>query len=305
MTSAPTGQQHQLRRGNHVATVVEVGGGLREYAVDGCHVVDGFGSQDRIDGGRGQVLVPWPNRIRDGRYTWDGTQHQLPLTEVARGNASHGLLRWTAWALRDRDEDRVRLGAGVWPQPGYPFRLDVEVEYTLTDTGLGVVVTARNTGDTPAPYGVGQHPYVTAGTALVDDWLLTVPGARRITVDDRGLPTGSESVAASTYDFRSARTIGALQLDTAYTDLDRTASGVCTIRVQDPTGGTGVDVWLGEGSEYVQVFTGDTLPDASRRRRGIAVEPMSCPPDAFRSGEGLVRLAPGQTHTLRWGLTPF
>lgn len=305
MTSAPTGQQHEIRKGDQVATVVEVGAGLRSYTAGSRRILDGYAARDRIDAGRGQLLVPWPNRIRDGRYAWEGAELQLPLTEVSKGNASHGLLRWTSWTLRDRTDDQVRLGVHLWPQPGYPFHLAVEVEYVLTDDGLSAALTATNVGETAAPYGAGQHPYLTAGTRLVDDALLTVPAGRRIVVDERGLPTGSEAVAGTPYDFRSPRLIGELPLDTAYGDLDRTSEGRCVVRLEDPVTSTGVDLWLGQGAEYVQLFTGDTLPDPARRRRGIAVEAMTCPADAFRSGEALVTLTPGTSHTMRWGLSPF
>lgn len=305
MSSAPTGRQHEIRRGDHVATVVEVGAGLRSYTEGSRPILDGYGAGDRIDAGRGQLLVPWPNRIRGGRYPWDGAELQLPLNEVAKNNASHGLLRWTSWHLLDRADDRVRLGVHLWPQPGYPFHLEVAVDYALTDEGLSVALSASNVGETPAPYGAGQHPYLTAGTHLVDDATLTVPATRRIVVDERGLPTGTEPVAGTAYDFRSPRPIGGQSLDTAYGDLERTADGRCVVRLEDPATSTGVDLWLGEGTRYVQLFTGETLPDPARRRRGIAVEPMTCPADAYRSGEGLVTLDPGATHTMRWGLTPF
>ena len=301
----PTGQQHELRFEDHAATVVEVGGGLRQYTVGGRPVLDGFDAQSRVDGGRGQVLVPWPNRVRDGRYTWAGAELQLPLTEAKKQNSIHGLLRWTSWALLKRQRHRVLLGCRVWAQPGYPFQLEVAVDYSLAADGLSVAVTSRNIGTDGAPYGVGQHPYITAGTPLVDGTLLTIPAERWIATDDRGIPTGSRSVEGTEYDFRRPRAVGGQCLDTAFAGLARDRSGSCAVRLGHPTHGSGVDVWLGEGVDYVQVFTGDTLPDPTRRRQGIAVEPMSCQPDAFRSGDGLVTLAPGATHTLRWGLTPF
>jgi aldose 1-epimerase len=301
----PTGQQHELRHGDQTAVVVELGGALRHYAAADRSLLDGFGPEQRIDGGRGQLLVPWPNRIRDGRYRWQGQEHQLALSEPEAHNAIHGLLRWTSWALRYRDDARVVVGATVWPQQGYPFLLDVTAEYTLSRDGLSVTVTAENVGTEAAPYGAGQHPYFTVGTDLVDDAVLTVPAGQWLKTDERGTPVGAESVAGSTYDFREPRPIGGQRLDAAFADLERDGSGMAVVRLGHPSGRHGFDVWLGDGADYVQVYTGDTLPDPARRRRGVAIEPMSCPPDAFRSGTGLVAFNPGARHELHWGVTPW
>ena len=305
VAGSPTGRQYELRRGDHTAVVVELGGALRQYAVGDRQVLDGFGAGERIMGGRGQLLVPWPNRVRDGRYRWDGRDLQLPLTEPGAGNAIHGLLRWTSWKPLDRDEHRIVVGATVWPQPGYPFHLGVSAEYELRDDGLAVTVTATNLGDRGAPYGVGQHPYLTVGTDRVDDAVLTIAAGTWLRADDRGTPVATEPVAGSEYDFRSGRTIGAQALDTAFAELERDGSGRAVVRLAHPSGRHGTSVWLGEGAHFVQVYTGDTLTETDRRRRGVAVEPMSCPPDALRSGRDVVALEPGATHTLDWGLTPW
>lgn len=298
----PTGEQHVLHNGDQRAVVVEVGGGLREYVVAGRPVVDGYDASARVDGGRGQLLVPWPNRVRDGRYRWASQDLQLPLTEVANHNAIHGLLRWTSWSLVERADERVVLGATVWPQPGYPFLLAVQVAYVLGPQGLVVTVTARNDGDEAAPYGVGQHPYVTVGTDLVDEALLTLPAQQWVRSDERGIPVATEPVAGTAYDFRAPRAIGTQRLDTAFAGLLRDPNGHAVVRLEHPAGGRAVELWLGAGADYLQVFTGDTLPDPTRRRRGLAVEPMSCAADAFRSGTGLVTLGPGDRHELTWGM---
>jgi aldose 1-epimerase len=248
--------------------------------------------------------VPWPNRIRDGRYRWDGRDLQLPLTEPAGGNAIHGLLRWTSWHAVEAGDSRAVLEAPLWPQPGYPFHLHIRAEYSLDESGLEVAVTAHNLDVSAAPYGFGQHPYVTAGTAAVDEAVLTVPARTRLRTDERGLPVGAEPVAGTAYDFRTPRTLGETRLDTPFGDLDRGADGRAVVRLAHPSGAFGTDVWLGEGADYVQLYTGDTLPEG-QRRRAVAVEPMTCPPDAFRSGTAVVRLGPGERHTTRWGITPW
>ncbi|MGW7202884.1 gluconokinase, GntK/IdnK-type [Streptomyces sp. NPDC054837] len=305
VSAGPTGEQWQLRRGGQRASIVQLGGALREYVVNDRPLLDGFTGDSAITGGRGQLLVPWPNRVADGRYRFDGHDLQLPLTEPEEHNAIHGLLRWTLWKLLAHSEDTLRIGTTLCPQPGYPFLLEVCAEYRLGPEGLEVSVCATNSGTVRAPYGVGQHPYLTVGTDLVDTALLTVPARYRLLTDDQGLPVGQEPVEGTVYDFRAARPIGDLRLDAAFTGLDRDARGRTVVRLAHSSGLRGVDLWLGDGTRYVQVYTGDTLAEPERRRRGVAVEPMSCPADALRSGTDLTVLEPGDTHVLRWGLTSW
>ena len=304
MQASATGQQHELRSGQHVAVVVETGGGLRRYAYAGREVVDGYPAESLPDAARGQLLVPWPNRVRDGRYRWDGVDQQLALTEPGACNAIHGLVRTLPFAVRARDDATVTLGATLLPQRGYPHRLDVAVTYALAADGLAVTVSARNTGETDAPYAVGQHPYISVGTEYVDDAVLTLPTRHWLRTDGRGLPVGRAAVTGSPFDFRNPRRLGATPIDTAFGGLMRDPSGRAITRLANPEDGFTVDVWAGTAASHLQVFTGDTLADPDRRRRGLAVEPMSAPPDAFRSGEGLVRLQPGRTHRFGWGITP-
>ncbi len=296
----PSGAQHEIRHGAQVAVVTEVGATLRRYDVGDRQVVQGHAVDTVPDGSRGQVLVPWPNRVPDGRYSWSGKDLQLPLTEVPKHNAIHGLVRWQGWALVDRDDASVSLSATVWPTPGYPFLLAVSATYRLDDEGLSVELRSRNDGADAAPYGVGQHPYLATAAGRADDVTLTVPAGTRLLVDDRGNPVGREDVAGTEYDFRSPRRIGEQVLDTAFTDLLADEDGWVRVRLDDADG-SGVELRAGSTTRWLQAFTGDTLA-APRRRTAVAVEPMSCPPGAFASGDDLVTLDPGDEHLLAWGL---
>lgn len=299
MALPPTGEQHEISYDQQVAVVTEQGATLRRYDVEGRPVVDGFDLDQRPDGGRGQVLAPWPNRVRDGRWSFAGEEHQLALTEVAKGNAIHGLVRWGGWQAIARETAAVTMATTVWPQPGYPFRLRLQVSYRLGDGGLTVTTEAANESDRPAPYAVGHHPYVTAG-GTVEETVLTVPAVRRLLVDERGNPVGGEDVAGTAYDFTTPRRVGDLVLDTAYAGLVHDGPAAPAVRLEHD--GRTVEVWLGEGVRLVQVFSGDTLPDPSRRRQSLAVEAMSGPPGALASGDDLVVLEPGATHRLQWGI---
>jgi aldose 1-epimerase len=298
---APSGEQFRLAHGDQEAVVVEVGGGLRAYRAGGRDVLDGYGEQAMATSGRGQVLIPWPNRVEDGRYRFDGRELQLPITEVSTGNAIHGLVRWASWTCSSRDEDRAVLEHVLHPQPGYPFTLALRVEYTLGPEGLRVETTASNAGDEPCPYASGQHPYLTVGTTTVDEVILHLPATRFLHSGDRGLPGDAGDVAGTRFDFRKPRPIGDTVLDTCFTGLERDGDGAVRARLEAP-GERRLELWAGEGYRYLQVFTGDPLADV--RRRSLAVEPMTCPPNALRTGDDIVRLEPGRSVTTVWGLTP-
>jgi aldose 1-epimerase len=293
-----SGQQWKLAADGHEATVVEVGGGVREYTVHGVPHLLGYAEDQVAPGSAGALLVPWPNRIRDGRYTFRGVDQQLPLTDPKNHNASHGLLRWTNWRAVEAVSDAVTLEAVVPPQPGYPHRLAARTRYTVGPTGLRADHEITNTGPSDAPFGFGAHPYLYVEGATVDDLLLHLPGtSRRLRTDERSLPNGREDVAGTKYDFTEPRRIGTTELDTAFTR----PAGEVTISTVD---GRGMTLWMDGAFRWAQVFTGDVLPEP-RRRKGVAVEPMTCPPDAFNSGEDLVVLAPGETWRGSWGITPL
>ncbi|MHB8394406.1 MAG: aldose 1-epimerase family protein [Candidatus Dormibacteria bacterium] len=299
----PSGKQFHLRRGAQEAVVTEIGATLRDYKVDGRPIVDGFPSDQRSRDGRGQLLIPWPNRIEDGRYEFGGSIHQLPLNEVDRRNAIHGLTRWSPWSVAAASADSVVLEVAVAEQPGYEFSLRANVEYRLCAGGLTVTVRALNCGHSPLPVGVGAHPYLTAGTEAVDEVFLSVPAGFRLEVDDRGIPRGEPvPVGGSTFDFRQRRAIGKLALDTTFTGLIRDTDGVARVHLTAPDESLSLELWADQAHEYLQLFTGDTLTEPRVRRRSLAVEPMTCAPNAFASGRGLITLAPRETLTARWGL---
>jgi aldose 1-epimerase len=202
--------------------------------------------------------------------------------------------------VQEREPHRVVLVHALHPQPGYPFALELEIEYELSKSGLNVRTSATNAGTAACPYGSGAHPYLTLGTERVDEVRLQVPATTTLRSDDRGIPVGTVAVDGTELDFRSARRIGDTKLDHGYTDLERDNAGIARVVAEGPDG-SGRTLWVDEGYPYVMVFTGD-IPAV--QRHGLAVEPMTCPPNAFRSGDGLVTLGPGESHTVSWGLSP-
>jgi len=296
-----TGAQYEITGGGYLAVVTEMGAGLRALQHRDRPLITTYNADELPPGGAGQLLLPWPNRIDGGRYRLAGTEYQLDLSEPAAGNAIHGLTRWSSWTLARHDPHAVVLHLALLGHTGYPFRLDLTTEYQLSgDAGLMVSVTAHNAGSRPAPYGAGSHPYLTAGAPDVDGCELSLPVGQWLPADKRGIPSGPPAdVAGTRFDFRAAREIGTVALDHAFTGLERDEAGLAWARLT--SGGAGAALWAGPGYEWLQAFTGDTL-GPEQRRRAVAIEPMTCPPNAFVTGTDLLTLEPGQTVTHRWGI---
>jgi aldose 1-epimerase len=291
-----------IRSGPHEAVLVEVGGGVRAYRVGGADVVFGYSETELCPGSAGMILAPWPNRIRDGRYAFEGETYYLPLTEPVRHNAIHGLVNWSRWRLIAQHADEVTVGYELVPVPGYPWPLSLRTTWRVGPDGLRASHEVTNLAPTPAPFGLASHPYVVIPGVPVDDLTLSVPGRTRLLLDGRNLPIGAARVAGTEHDLSEGRRIGRTELDVAYGELIRGADGgsVVSLAAAD---GRSVQVWADAAFSWWQVFTADALTGA-RHRAAVAVEPMTCPADAFRSGRDLVILEPGQTWRGTWGIRP-
>jgi aldose 1-epimerase len=298
----PSGEQHTIRNGDQVVVVAEVGATLRTYSAGGLDVLDGFSVDEPSSAGRGQVLAPWPNRLDGGRYAFGGREGSAAIDEPELGNAIHGLVRWLPWGLGSRTEEAVALDCVLHPQPAYPWRLELGLEYRLGPEGLAISVRATNASAGPAPFGIGFHPYLTLGIP-VDDVRLTISASRRLVTDERALPVGEEEVSGSEFDYAGGRPIGEAHLDTCFAGLARGSDGRSRTRVETVDGVRAIEVWADDVFGYVQAYTGDTLEPASRRRQGLAVEPMTCPPNAFASGVDVIRLEPNAAWSGAWGIS--
>ena len=296
-----SGHQLTISHGEHRATITDIGAKVRQYAVGDRDVFTPFKGDEPAPAGHGAVLMPWPNRITDGRYTMDGTEYQLDITEPPTGTALHGLAMWQRWSVEEADAAAVALRLRLSPSTGYPFDLALGVTYRLSDDGLHVRARATNLGSRTAPYGVGFHPWLSPGPATLDDCTMRLDAATRVTVDDRLLPVGTEP-ATGRYDMRTPQPVRDLDLDDAYLDVVRDSDGLSWAMLAAPDGRTAA-VWMDESMDTWQVCTGDHIAAVDYRRTGLAAEPMSCIADAFRTGERLVRLAPGQSHEVTWGAT--
>ena len=293
MHNSTNGTIVTLRAGGYTALLGSVGAGLLSLERKGVPLVHGV-PEDRIPVAfEGKTLAPWPNRIRAGKYAFDGEEHQLPINEVETGSALHGLVSWQDCRVVDQSETSASFVTDIAPQPGYPFALRMEVRYTLDpDAGLVCIIAAKNTGDRTAPYGASTHPYLTCGGAPLDQCMLLLPASRIVEVDEDLLPKTTVSVQGTNADFRTARFLEQIQIDNAFTELPPQEWNVDLTHPE-----SNMTVRLTSDEKWVQIYTGEKLG-----RRAVAVEPMTCPPDAFNSGVDVIRLEPGDYTSLTFSI---
>ncbi len=298
MSEPVTGEQYALAAGPYQAVVTESGASLRELTCGGRPLVLPHGVDEPAPAASGQLLIPWPNRIDRGRYSHGAAEHQLDVSEPARDCAIHGLVRWASWQVAEHEPDRVRLTHRLLATAGYPFRLDLEAEYSLDASGgLRVRMSARNAGTVTAPYGHGAHPYLTLGEPI-DACTVTLGADRYLPVDDRMIPSGpSEDVTGTGYDLREGPVLGGRRIDNAFAGLNRDGDGRAWAVLSG--GGRTVRLWADESHPWMEIYTADDTP---KPREGLGVEPMTCPPNAFASGEGVVHLEPGAGFHGTWGI---
>lgn len=297
MTADPTGRRFHLRGPHSSAEIAQVGAALRALTVDGVDLVPRYPDDVPTPAASGVVLVPWPNRIRDGRYSFDGADLQLAISEPKFGNASHGLLRFGTYEPIEQSDERLVLGADVVPQTGYPFHLRTRVTFSLQRDGLHVAHDIENIGATTAPVALGVHPYLQIGGVATADLVVRSTGTTTLVLDDRNIPVDEIPVATGT-DLRAGVRLGDAALDNGYRGLQRDAEGRARHTLTAPDGAR-VELWQDEGFRWAQVFTTDRYPG---QPLAVAIEPMTAPANAFATGEDLERLEPGHILHREWGV---
>jgi len=301
---APTGVQFALSKstpnGDAIAVITEVAASLRVLSIGGIELTEPYGVDVVPPFCDGIVLVPWPNRVEDGRWIHEGAAQVLDITEPALHNALHGLLRDRPYRLAERTPDAVTLAATVHPTRGYPFTLDTTVRYELVDDGIQVTHGVVNVGEKRAPYAVGTHPFLRLGEVPTYELTLSLAAGTRFETDARLNPIRESSVDGTDYDLRSGRLVAGLDLDDAFGGVTP-VDGVSRHRLTAPDGRF-VELWQESDFAYVQVFTTRIFPKDGGLGTAIAVEPMTAPPNALNSGQGLRWLEPGQSWSGSWGI---
>jgi aldose 1-epimerase len=309
---SPHENEVTLEFGDQKAVVSTLGASLRRYfrtEEDGAEtdIVWGYRGDENKIGGQGDVLMPFPSRIRNGRYVFNGETHQMPINDKAGNNAIHGFLREAVWEVETNGSAQARFHTAIraeeFAERGYPFSLTAALTYTLSEDGLACEFMLRNDGDGDAPVGVGFHPYFTVGTDSIDDAEALIPANRYLEFEPSLVPTGNQPpVEGTPLDFRTLRRVGSTVIDNCYADLMTDDKGYSYSRLRNPGTGRVVTVWADETFPYIVVFTGDTLPEAGYRK-ALAIEPMTCATDAFNHPEwGLKILSPGEEFYGRFGV---
>ncbi len=297
----PSGEQIAIAHGDQRAVVTEVGATLRTFVKGGVAVVEGFAGEEVPTGARGQLLYPWPNRIGDGAWTFSDRTAKPQIDDVEQSTAIHGVVRWRPFRIEAVNQNRCVLALLLHPTPDYPFLSEIEVAYHLGSLGLTVTTTVTNRDEVPIPFGLGFHPYLAVTTPTIEGTELQVPAKAYVATNERQLPTGEIlPIAGGPLDFTRAKSVNGHELDVTYAELVRDDQGLASVSVRDSTGAA-VELSMDRNFPYVQVYTGDKL-EKGRRRTAVAVEPMTCPPDALRSGKDIVVLEPGQHWAGSWRL---
>jgi aldose 1-epimerase len=300
---APTGEQFRLTRetpnGLGEAVIVEVAASIREFRIGGVELTEPYGEFSSPPFADGIVLVPWPNRVKDGVWQLDGVPQQLDITEPDKHNSIHGLLRYTPYRVLEQTDGAVTLGATIFPQHGYPFLLETSVRHELTDDGMTVTHRITNESDLPAPVAIGTHPFFQIGDVPTEQLTLRVDAGTRFPADDRLIPSGEIPVDGTDYDLREGRAVSELTLDDAFGDVKPIDRVTAVLTAAD---GRSVALWQDESFPYVQVFITRTFPRGTEFVTAIALEPMTAPANAFNSGQSLKWLNPGETWEAAWGI---
>lgn len=307
MTVTP-GTEITLTFGDQRAVVSPWGASLRRYFIVAggkeTDIVWGYSGGAEKKGGQGDVLIPFPGRVADGRYIFDGQVFQLERNDKEGPNAIHGFVRALPWAVNSSNANRavfeIALASEQYGSKGYPFSLLIRVAYVLNEQGLSCSFDVKNVGSRIAPVGVGFHPYFTVGSTLIDEAEVRIPGAAILEFNERLAPTGKIiPVAGTEWDYRAIRPVGARRFNHCYIELDRDEEGSTTASLRHVGSGCRIDVMMDRSFSAVVVYTGDAIPGAARR--ALAIEPMTCATDAFNHPEwGLQQLPPGRIFAGRY-----
>ena len=279
-----------------IGTVAAV---LRSLTVGGIQLTEPLAGDVAPPYGSGVILAPWPNRVRDGKWTHEGVELQLAISEPKTGNALHGLLRYADYEVREQTASSVLLGALIPPQGGWPFLLDTWVRYEARADGVTVTHGIQNLGTSRAPYALGSHPYLRIGEYLVDDLVLTLAASTYFPVDERMNPTGELAVDGTPYDLRTGRRLQDVDVDTAFGGVTHRDGASAWLTAPD---GSTLELVQDVDWGYLQVFTPRDFPRPEGPGLAVTLEPMTAPPDALNTGQGLRWLEPGESSEGSWGL---
>lgn len=280
-----------IQGGSYEATVDTDGATLRTLTHLGRSLLDANAPY------AGAVLAPWPNRLAAGAYRWRDQTHHAPINEPEFGHAIHGFVAAHRWSLRHYGRESISLACHIGRDLGFDFDVSLGIRYSVAHEGLTCSIVAVNIGEESAPFGCGFHPYVRPGDSPVEDWLVTVDASHHLAIDElTKIPVGMVGTAASPFDFLQPKRIGMDPFSRAFR-LNRADGSHPVVSIADPSGGT-VHLYVDAALPWVQVYR----PDPALDIRAVAVEPMTCRPNAFNSAPEEVRLDVGNATKATWRL---
>lgn len=282
------------------ATVSARAASLRQLTVDGMDLVESTAGFADAPGMAGAILVPWPNRVENATWDLDGKPQHLEVTEEEFGHANHGLLAFTDYQVVTKTEERIELTATISDRAGYPFVLDVDTVYSLTPHGIRVLHQVTNQSTRPAPFALGAHPYLRHGEADVRDLTLRISASTASEMDDRHIPRGAFSVEGTAWDLRQGRRVSEAVAHASYSDLEVEGDEVVH-RLGGPYG-RWTELWAQPQFRWTQIYVTNELPSDSGGRTAVAVEPMTAPPNALRTGQDIFWIEPGSRWMGEWGI---
>lgn len=275
-----------------------------QSGTDLIETIDGYVSFEDVQKSlessfKGSNLFPFPNRVAGGSYMFRGEKYQLPVNFPHENNAIHGLVYNKPFTVTQPSEGGTRCSIVLsfdsdCQEEGYPFSFNLSHEYSFDlHEGFCCTTRIRNNSDRDMPAGHGWHPYFTAGAETIDQLMLSFPAREMLEVDTANIPTGP-TVAYN--DFASPVPVAGKNLDSCF--LLEDASKRANILLVNTKLNLKLRLWqeMGQGKyNYLQVYT-------PPHRNSIAIEPMTCAPDALNNGNGLLTIAPNKTATVSWGI---
>lgn len=277
--------------GNALSFVPAFGSCVLDLSLRGVPVLDGYHTPMEMEANRwakNTVLFPFPNRLDYGAYQWEGADYQFPVNEPLSETALHGFGQDKPMqAYRFEVKETYAMAECRYSDKGempyYPFPFTFYIRFLLKNPGiLEVEMRFQNDGQQALPVGLGWHPYFCLA-ARIDDMSLQMPESQMVGVDTRMIPTGKRYPYR---EFAQLRKIGATVLDNCFA-LPADVPGHAEVLLEGNKGRLRYRQETGPGKfNFLQVFT---PPD----RNALAIEPMTCGPDAFNNKEGLIRLEPG------------
>ncbi|MDR2748921.1 MAG: hypothetical protein LBB10_03420 [Bifidobacteriaceae bacterium] len=275
----------------HKLTLASIGSSIRKYTIDNLDIVVPYNADEMPNYFQGQVLFPWPNRLEDGKYEFEGTSVNADINERDKNNQLHGLSPLYSFDLIDKDENWIKMGLQLPPSRNYPFMIRVEILYTLTDKGLEIKTFAKNEGEKNAPFALGWHPWFSPRGSL-DSCSLHFKAESYIYSDSRLLPA-KEGEVPTTFDFSTEKSLQDISLDDAFANV---AENKVSFKAAD---GHITTIQADENYKAFQICSAD-FAEGADHRFGLAIEPMTAWANAFQTHKNLIIIKPGQTINNSW-----